>query len=128
MQNNKYQLEKEMAIKTIILLVILYFLPSGHGVVFWMSVGFAILGNIAYVVGVYRVRSLKPHGKSSIFEVELQKIVDIYIKVHVIGCIVFTLFGQWVPIWLPMLFYVTVIGCFVSSFESDDKLPKKEEE
>ena len=104
MKDNKFQLEIETAIKATIFVVILYLLPSGHGITFWMSVGFAILGWIAYVVGIYRVRSLIPHGKSSFYECEMQLLVDRFIKMQIVACLVFTLIGRWLPIWLPMIF------------------------
>lgn len=126
MNNNKFQFEIETGIKALIFMLVLYFLPVHHGIVFWMSMGFTPLFFIVYIVGMYRVKRLKPQGRSSFYECEMEPMVKKFFKYQLIVCIVFTLVGKWVPIWLPMIAYVTLVGGVVVGFESDDVVKKDE--
>ena len=126
MENKKFQFEIETGIKAILFMLVLYFLPVHHGIVYWMSMMFAPLFFIEYLVGHYRVKRLKPHGKSSFYEREMEPILKKIFMAQLIICLVFALVGEFLPIWLPMIVYVVLVGCVVVGLESDDVVEEDE--
>ena len=118
MKIDQFQFAIQPAIKIVAFLIIASLIPFKHGIVYWMSVGFTILGFAVYVFGKHRAVYVKPNVKSEMFGCEMVEVFEKYIKAQILCCLVFIIIGNWIPIWLPMIVYCVILGAAVSGIES----------
>lgn len=90
--------------------VIVFVVPIPKTGVFWLSYVFAVIAVVAQLGFVYVAFGGGSPAKSKFYGFPVFRIGMLYLIVQVALSLVFMLLGGLVPLWLPFLLYVVVLG------------------
>ena len=100
--------------------VLAFALPFPKTAVFAVSYLFSM---IAILAQIYVIRTAFYRGegvKSKFYGFPIAKVGVIYLAIQLIGGLVFMALGLAVPVWLPLVLYVVLLGIAVAGFVAVD--------
>lgn len=109
MTKNKIRFYIILAVVFIIFTVIAFVAPFPHTTAFWLSYAF---GAIAIAVQAYSWPSAfaGDGAKSKVYGFPIARVTTIYMIVQLILSLFFMVAGEKVPVWIPVMLYIVLLG------------------
>lgn len=99
-----------LAILLVLFHVVIFAVPVERNVIFWVSYGFTALA-LFLQLGICMVAFRKtPTLKSKFLGFPIFYIGTVYLAVQLILCAVFIGVGTFIPVWIPVIVYVLLVG------------------
>ena len=119
MTKNKTRLYIVLAVVLAIFSVIAFVAPFVHGTVFWLSY---VFGVVAIAVQAYSwPKAFSGDGaKSKVYGFPIARVTTIYMIVQLVLSLIFMIAGAKVPVWIPVILYVVLLGLAAIGFIAVD--------
>ena len=117
MSKNKLRLFIVLAILFVVLSVIAFALPLAKTATFWISYVFVV---IALVVQIYAYPKAfaGESVKSKFYGFPIARITTVYLIAQLVLSLIFMIAGKWVPVWIPVILFVLMLGAAAIGFIS----------
>lgn len=106
----KYSVLAVAAIVVVLYSLIVFLVPFAKTGVFWLSYVFTLIALLAQLVFTQVAFGGGTSARSRFYGYPIFRIGMIYLAVQVVLSLVFMLLGAWIPMWIPTLCYIIVIG------------------
>ena len=107
-----------LAIVVVIFSVIAFAVPVEHGTCFWLSYLFAV---VAIAVQFYAwPKAFAGNAKSKYYGFPLAKVSTIYLIAQLVLSLIFLFVGDKVPVWIPVILYILLLGFTAIGFIAVD--------
>ena len=112
MNKNRVRFYIILAIVLAIFSAIAFAAPFGHSVVFWLSY---VFGVVSIAVQAYSwPKAFSGEGaRSKVYGFPIARVTTIYMLVQLILSLIFMIAGAKVPVWIPVILYVVLLGLAV---------------
>ena len=109
MNKNRVRFYIILAIVLAIFSAIAFAAPFGHSAVFWLSY---VFGVIAIAVQAYSWPKAfsGAEAKSKVYGFPIARVTTIYMLVQLVLSLIFMIAGAKVPVWIPVVLYVVLLG------------------
>ena len=109
MSKNRVRFYIVLAVVFAIFSAIAFAAPFGHSAVFWLSY---VFGVIAIAVQTYSwPKAFSGEGaRSKFYGFPIARVTTIYMVVQLILSLIFMIAGAKVPVWIPVILYVVLLG------------------
>lgn len=106
----KYSILIVAGIVLVLYSLIVFVVPFPKNGVFWLSYVFTLISLAAQLVFVQVAFGGGMSVRSRFYGFPIFRIGMIYLAVQVVLSLVFMIIGQWIPMWIPTLCYLVVLG------------------
>lgn len=106
----KYSVLAVAGILLVLFSLIVFIAPFPKTGVFWLSYVFALIAIAAQLLFVYVAFSDGTSARSRFYGFPIFRIGIIYLVVQLALSVVFMLLGRWIPMWIPTLCDLVVLG------------------
>ena len=118
---NKQRLLAVLGILFVIVTVVCLALPVKKGPVFWLSYVFAVVAIITQLYAYPKAFDGK-NARSKFYGFPIARVSTIYLIAQLALSLIFIVVGQWIPIWLPVVIFVLLLGAAAIGFISADAM------
>ena len=109
MNKNRVRFYIVLAIVLAIFSAIAFAAPFGHSVVFWLSYVFGVV-SIAVQAYSWPKAFSREGARSKVYGFPIARVTTIYMIVQLILSLIFMIAGAKVPVWIPVILYVVLLG------------------
>ena len=109
MNKNRVRFYIILAIVLAIFSAIAFATPFDHSAVFWMSYVFGVV-SIAVQAYSWPKAFSGAEAKSKVYGFPIARVTTIYMVVQLILSLIFMIAGAKVPVWIPVILYVVLLG------------------
>ena len=109
MNKNRVRFYIILAIVLAIFSAIAFAAPFGHSVVFWLSYVFGVV-SIAVQAYSWPKAFSREGARSKVYGFPIARVTTIYMIVQLILSLIFMIAGAKVPVWIPVILYVVLLG------------------
>ena len=109
MNKNRVRFYIILAIVLAIFSAIAFAAPFDHSAVFWMSYVFGVV-SIAVQAYSWPKAFSGAEAKSKVYGFPIARVTTIYMVVQLILSLIFMIAGAKVPVWIPVILYVVLLG------------------
>lgn len=106
----KYSVLAVAGIALVVFTLVVFLAPLVKTAVFWVSYLFALVAMAAQIGFVYVAFAGGTSARSRFYGYPIFRIGMCYLGVQVVLSLVFMLLAKWVPLWLPTLCYLVILG------------------
>ena len=115
MNKNKIRLYIVLAILFAVFSVIAFALPLAKTATFWISYVFAVIA-IAVQIYAYPKAFEGPSVRSKFYGFPIARITTVYLVAQLALSLIFMLTAKWVPVWIPLILFVVMLGAAIVGF------------
>ncbi|MBQ3756400.1 MAG: hypothetical protein II873_04725 [Oscillospiraceae bacterium] len=115
MSKNKLRFYVAIAIIFVVLTVIAFALPLAKTATFWISYIFAVIA-LAVQIYAYPKAFEGESVKSKFYGFPIARITTIYLIAQLVLSLICMLAGKWVPVWIPLILSVVMLGAAAVGF------------
>ncbi len=115
MSKNKLRFYVAIAIIFVVLTVIAFALPLAKTATFWISYVFAVIA-LAVQIYAYPKAFEGESVKSKFYGFPIARITTIYLIAQLALSLICMLTGKWVPVWIPLILSVVMLGAAAVGF------------
>ena len=115
MSKNKLRFYVAVAIIFVVLTVIAFTLPIAKTATFWTSYVFAVIA-LAVQIYAYPKAFEGESVKSKFYGFPIARITTIYLIAQLALSLICMLTGKWVPVWIPLILSVVMLGAAAVGF------------
>ena len=115
MTKNRIRFYIAVAIIFVVLTVIAFALPLAKTATFWISYFFAVIA-LAVQIYAYPKAFEGESVKSKFYGFPIARITTIYLIAQLALSLIFMLTGKWVPVWIPLILFVAMLGAAAVGF------------
>lgn len=115
MSKNRLRFYIVLIILFVVLSVIAFVMPFQKTVTFWLSYFFAVIA-IAFQIYVYPKAFEGPSVKSKFYGFPIARVTTIYLVAQLVLSLIFMIAGKWVPVWIPVILFVLMLGAAAIGF------------
>lgn len=115
MRKNKLRLYIVLAILLLVLSVIAFALPLAKTATFWISYVFAVIA-LAVQIYAYPKAFEGESVKSKFYGFPIARITTVYLIAQLALSLIFMLTAKWVPVWIPLVLFVVMLGATAIGF------------
>ena len=112
MNKNRVRFYIILAIVLAIFSAIAFAAPFDHSAVFWMSYVFGVV-SIAVQAYSWPKAFSGAEAKSKVYGFPIARVTTIYMLVQLVLSLIFMIAGAKVPVWIPVILYVVLLGLAV---------------
>ena len=115
MSKNKFRLYIVLAILFVVLSVVAFALPLAKTATFWISYVFAVVA-LAVQIYAYPKAFDGENVKSKFYGFPIARVSTIYLVAQLVLSLTFMIAGKWVPVWIPVILFVLMLGAAAIGF------------
>ena len=115
MSKNKLRFYVAIAFIFVVLTVIAFALPLAKTATFWISYIFAVIA-LAVQIYAYPKAFEGESVKSKFYGFPIARITTIYLIAQLVLSLICMLAGKWVPVWIPLILSVVMLGAAAVGF------------
>lgn len=119
MTKNRMRFYIVLAIVFVLFSVIAFAVPIEHGPCFWLSYVFAVIA-IAVQIYAWPKAFAGESAKSKYYGFPLARVSTIYLIAQLVLSLIFLFIGNKVPIWIPAILYILLLGFAAIGFIAAD--------
>ena len=109
MTKNRIRFYIILAVVFVIFTVIAFVAPFPHNTVFWLSYAFGVI-SIAVQAYSWPSAFAGDGAKSKVYGFPIARVTTIYMIVQLILSLFFMVAGEKVPVWIPVILYIVLLG------------------
>lgn len=109
MTKNRIRFYIILAVVFVIFTVIAFVAPFPHNIVFWLSYAFGVI-SVAVQAYSWPSAFAGDGTKSKVYGFPIARVTTIYMIVQLILSLILMVAGEKVPVWIPMILYIVLLG------------------
>lgn len=106
----KYSVLAVEIIALVLFSVIVFVAPLPKTAVFWLSYVFSVIALAAQLGFLYVAFDGAVAVRSKVYGYPIFRIGIIYLAAQLVLALVFMILGKWVPMWIPVILYIVLLG------------------